>query len=206
MAESGNNSSNRLRGEGGKFIGVKDPPLVDLKVANPVNYLKIWWAKIIGNEGMEFSFRIRPLTAISLVLIIAAVGFGVGRITVPPLISQYVPFLPTAEPSVNPWRSTAYTGILRYSEATQKYYLDVGSGETVNLEVIPNLDLKKFIGRRILAVGNLNQSTGLLRIQEAKDLEVLPLTTISIPTLIPTPTSLFPSPEATPQASAEPTL
>ena len=34
-----------------------DPPLVDVKVTNPVTYFKKWWAKIIGNEGIDFRLK-----------------------------------------------------------------------------------------------------------------------------------------------------
>lgn len=177
---------------GGKFIGVADPPLLDVKVANPVNYLKIWWAKVIGNEGIDISFRIHPLTAITIAAVIGGLGFGLGRITVPDPLVKYVPFLVTTpSPTANPWRETAYTGTLRYSELTKKYYLEVGTssgGETINLEILPNLNLAKFVGRRILAIGMFNEQSNILKVREAADLEVLPSVMIAIPTLPPSPT------------------
>lgn len=193
MATTADNSSNRLRGLDGKFIGVKDPPLVDLKVANPVNYLKIWWAKIIGNEGVEMSFKIRPLTAIAIATVVGIAGFGVGRITVPPQVASYIPFLATPTPSPDPWRETAFTGVVRFSQSSDKYYLEVGSGETVTLQAPGIVNLSKLVGKRILAVGSVNQSTNVLKVIDVSDLEVLPTLAVPIPTLIPTPTpSAFP--------------
>ena len=47
------------------------PPLVSLEVSNPIAYLKVWWQKVMSNEGIDFRFRIRPLTAMALVAILA---------------------------------------------------------------------------------------------------------------------------------------
>lgn len=46
----------------------EDPPLVNIKVTNPVTYFKNWWSRVIGNEGIEMkaSLKIRPLTAFLL--------------------------------------------------------------------------------------------------------------------------------------------
>ena len=59
-----------------------DPPLVDLKITNPVAYFKKWWAKIIGNEGVDFRLHFHPLTAMAIALVIVTVGFGLGDITI----------------------------------------------------------------------------------------------------------------------------
>ena len=180
-----------LRGEHGKFIGKADPPLIDLKITNPVNYLKICWAKVMGNEGIDISFKVRPLTAITIALIVGSLGFGVGRLTVPEPFSKYVPFLATPEPlpTPNPWRNTAYTGVVRYSDTTKKYYLEVGpaaaGGETINLEAPANVALTKLVGKRILAVGQVNDAIKLLKVIDVSDLEVLPSLAIPIPTLPP---------------------
>lgn len=60
-----------------------EPPLVDVKVSNPIIYLKKWWQKVIGNEGVDIRFKIHPLTAIAVAVIVASIGFGVGRFVLP---------------------------------------------------------------------------------------------------------------------------
>ena len=65
-----------------------DPPLIDIKVTNPVTYFKKWWAKIIGNEGIDFRLHFRPLTAIAIALVIITVGFGLGRETGSPSLPR----------------------------------------------------------------------------------------------------------------------
>ena len=61
----------------------EEPPLVDVKVTNPLTYIKRWWNRIIGNEGIDFRFRVRPLTAIAIALIITTVTFGLGSFVLP---------------------------------------------------------------------------------------------------------------------------
>lgn len=104
----------------------KEQPLVDMKVTNPVTYLKRWWDRIIGNEGVDFRFRVRPLTAIAITLVVVAVAYGVGRIKLPfkiPFFEYALAPSPTpgTSPTPNPWRQTAFTGVLHRS--TDKFYL-----------------------------------------------------------------------------------
>lgn len=185
----------------------QDPPLVDVKITNPVTYFKKWWNKIIGNEGVEFRFHIKPLTAIIISVAVASVAFGVGRFVLPfniPFFQTQVIGSPTPTPEV--WKETAFNGTLRLSEATGKFYLITSSSpEAITLEVPENIDLTNYIGRRIFAAGKYNKSTRVLVVSDAADMEVLPKKAVSIPTLIPTPTPvLTPSPTPASTQSASP--
>ncbi|OGM27003.1 hypothetical protein A3D00_01880 [Candidatus Woesebacteria bacterium RIFCSPHIGHO2_02_FULL_38_9] len=178
--------------------GKTEPPLVDLKVTNPVTYIKRWWSKIIGNEGMEFRFRIHPLTTIAIAFVVTSLTLGIGKFA----LSATIPFLkyeklegilvtdtpkiPTITP--DPWRETAFTGTLQYSGPIQKYYLITTSSEAIALEVPVNIDLKDTVGKRIFAAGNYNKITRTLVVASASDLEVLPKKPSPFPTVIPTPT------------------
>jgi hypothetical protein len=170
------------------------PPLVSFEVTNPVTYLKLWWRRVMLNEGIDFRFRIRPLTAIALMTIFALGGFGLGRITFPaesPII-KYIPQLaPT--PTPDPWKETAFTGLLRQSGT--RFYLVTSEAEAITLDVPENVNLSKYIGKRILAVGRYNRITGVLFVTDASDLEVL-LQSAPIPTTSPSPS---PTPETTNQ-------
>jgi len=187
-----------------------EPPLVDVKVTNPLTYIKRWWARIIGNEGMEFRFKVRPLTSIAIALVTASVAFGVGRIVLPfkiPFLSfeKYEPNqTPSASPTpiLDPWRETAFTGTLQFSDALGRFYLITTSSEAITLEIPGNIDLKDFIGRRIFAAGKYNKATRTLVVSSASDLELLPKKPSPIPTIIPT---LIPSPTETSQPQASPT-
>jgi hypothetical protein len=182
-----------------------DPPLVDVKVTNPIEYIKIWWNRIIGNEGVDFSFHIKPLTAIAISVVIASIGFGLGRFAIPAInlpflkLNAYPSPSPTPTSSNELWKETAFTGTLQYTNATNRYFLiTTSSSEAITLEVPKNIDLNELIGKRIFAAGNYNKSTRILVVFDTKSLEVLPKSPIPVPTLTPTPT---PSPEITPVVS-----
>src|SRR3989338_2356166 len=178
--------------------GKTEPPLVDLKVTNPVTYIKRWWSKIIGNEGMEFRFRIHPLTTIAIAFVVTSLTLGIGKFA----LSATIPFLKyenlegilvTHTPKIptitrDPWRETAFTGTMQYSGPIQKYYLITASSEAIALEVPVNIDLKDTVGKRIFAAGNYNKITRTLVVASASDLEVLPKKPSPFPTVIPTPT------------------
>ena len=173
-------------------VNKKDPLLVDLKVTNPIVYIKAWWKKVVANEGVDFRFRIRPLTAIALAAVVAGTSFGLGRLAIPEPIIKYIPLL-APSPAPNPWRETAFTGILRYSAVSQKYYLDTNSSEAVTLAAPASVNVAKLVGRRILAVGKLNTQTGVLVVTDASDLEILPAQVVPVPTTLPTPIPASPS-------------
>lgn len=188
----------------------KELPLVDLKVTNPILYLKTWWRRIIGNEGIEFRIRVRPLTAIAISLIIVTVSFGLGRFVLP----FKIPFFqykvsPTPTPTPDPFRETAFSGTLRFIKANGKYYLITTSSEAITLEVPENVDLDELIGERILATGKYNQETRTLLVEETSDLEILPKQVVPIPTTTPTPSptpSPVPTQSPTPMPTESPTL
>ncbi len=178
-----------------------EPPLVDVKVTNPLTYIKRWWARIIGNEGMEFRFRIRPLTAIAVAVVFASIAFGVGRFVLPFTIPFFKYNNPEPLPTIDPWRETAFTGTLQFSDSTKRYYLLTTSSEAITLEVPTNIDLKDLVGKRIFAAGKYNKSTRILVVTDTKNLEILPKTPIPLPTLTP-----ISSPSLTPSATPESTL
>lgn len=178
----------------------QEPPLVKLEVTNPISYIKIWWKKVMSSEGVDLRFRIHPITAILISIAIASIGFGLGRISIP----SYIPFakylltptpIPKIAPAPNQWRETAFTGILRFSETTQKHYLFTASSEAISLDVPKNINLGKHIGKRILAFGQFNELSRTLKVLDVSDLEILPNYAITIPTIPPTPT---PTPTITP--------
>lgn len=165
----------------------KEPPLVDLKVSNPLAYIKSWWKKIIGNEGIEFRIKIRPLTAIAISLIIITVSLGLGKFNIPiPFFEYNLTNLPTPTPEI--FRDTAFSGILRTTENGDKFYLETANAEAINLEVPENIELNNFVGSRIFATGRYTPENRVLLVSEATNLEVLPDEITTVPTEEPTPT------------------
>mgnify|MGYP001594651576 FL=1 len=179
-----------------------EPPLIDVKVTNPVTYLKNWWDKVMGKEGVYFSFKIHPITAFLIAFGFTTGIFSIGRYSVNiPFLKYEVVNSPVPSPTPPIWKETAYTGTLQFSSATQKFYLAVtSSAELITLEVPGNIDLTDYVGKRILAIGNYNKNQKILEVTDAKTLEVLPKTQVSIPVSSPEPT-VFPTPEASPSAS-----
>lgn len=181
-----------------------EPPLIT--VTNPVTYLRLWWQKVMNKEGVDFNFRIHPVTAFLIAFGLGAGLFGAGRYSVNiPFLKYNSGIITTSTPSpVSAWKETAFTGKLQYSVTTQKYFLITTSSEAITLSVPTNLDLLTLIGKRIMAVGEYNKEQKLLKVSDAKDLEILPKTPIPIPTVEPTiqPT---PSPTVIPNTSETPT-
>lgn len=61
----------------------EEKPLIDVKVTNPIRYIKSWWKRIIGNEGIELKIKVRPLTAIAIAIIVVTVSLGIGSFDLP---------------------------------------------------------------------------------------------------------------------------
>lgn len=179
-----------------------DPPLVDLKVSNPVTYLRIWWKRVLGNEGMEFKFKIRPLTSIAIAIVVTSLALGVGKF----VITNSAPFvkfeksgdLPTTEgtsgnpaPTVDPWRETGFTGTVQYSNVVNRYYLLTStSAEAIILNVPGTIDLSTVVGKRIFATGNYNKTSRTLIVSDTTDLELLSKKPTPIPTANSEPTAV----------------
>ncbi len=176
----------------------KEEPLVSIRVTNPITYLKSWWKRVMGKEGVDFHFKIKPLTTIAMTIVIATIGFGVGKFSITPQ-KPFIKYIATPTPTPEAWRDTAFSGTLRFSSLENRYYLLTNSSEAINISVLENVKLKPLIGRRIFATGKYNPSTHLLIIHDASDLELLPkeIETIPVVTTSPTPTPT-PLPTTTP--------
>lgn len=69
-----------------KYSEKDDPPLVDVKVTNPVTYLKKWLDKLLKNQDIDIRLRIKPFATIGLGLAFLAVSgtsFSIGRYLFP---------------------------------------------------------------------------------------------------------------------------
>ncbi len=158
------------------------PPLLDIKITNPVTYLKAWYKKIMANEGIDFKLKVHPLTAIALCLLLAGVSFGLGRFSLPadsPII-KYVPQLAPA-PAPDPWKEAAYIGILRYTDSGKKFYLETLNSGVITLDVPVQVNMAKLVSKRILAIGKYNTQTEILAVTEVSDLEILPAQAVPVP-------------------------
>ncbi len=163
------------------------PPLVSFQLTNPIVYIKAWWKKLIGNEGIKMTLQIKPVTAVILVAIFSGAGFGVGRFTVPEILVPYlVSASPTPSPSPDPWLETAFTGKVQF--ANNKYFLVTTNSQAITLEAPSTINLAKLVGKRIMVVGRYNKTTKYMVISDTTDLEILSATPIPLPTIVPSPT------------------
>ena len=137
--------------------------------------------------------KIRPLTAIAISIIIITVSFGIGRFVLPfkiPFFEYASKITPTPAPDGIEYRDTAFSGTLRHTPLTSRYYLITSLSEAINLEVPDNIELKDFVGRRIFATGKYYEQTRTLLVTDAEDLELLPEEIEAIPTIELTPTQV----------------
>ena len=164
------------------------PPLFSFQISNPITYIQIWWKKLIGNEGVKLTIQIKPLTAVTLMLVFSGVGFGFGRLAIPEPLAQFIPLLPmsTPVPSPNPWKETAFTGKLSFTKP-YNYFLVTTSAEAISLTVPNTINLTSLIGKRIMVTGNYNKVTKQLVVTDTADMEILPATKVPVPTVKPSP-------------------
>lgn len=132
-----------------------DPPLIDLKVTNPVSYLKRWWKRMLANEGISLSLKIKPLTAIMLItsfaLVFGGTGFGVAKV-----------FFPNSSPILK--REVLHQGKL--IKSGRSFYLVLSNNETYRLEMPREIDGESMINQPVLLRGNLTREPNLINVKE----------------------------------------
>lgn len=199
----------------GRFVSTKSAPtsseitnppdLVNVKITNPLVYIKYWWKRIMANEGIELKFKAKPVTVFGVVLIYSSIAFGLGGVVLPTFFpwvkieNQLAQVSPT--PTTQIFKDTALKGTLAVTgRDNRKFYLITASTEAVTLEVPAVLNLTTLVGKRILAVGAYDFKNKTLKVEDIKNLEVLSKTPVPIPTeeatLVPTPI-VTSTPEAT---------
>ena len=184
-------------------VSTTNPPdLVNVKITNPLVYIKYWWKRIMANEGIDLRLRVKPLTVFGVSLIAFSLAFGLGGVVLPvafPGLKLNGILYPSPTPTPETiWKDTALKGTLTKSNTIPvKFYLVTTSTEAVTLEVPVGFNLITVVGKRILAVGTYNSKDKVLEVEDIQDLEVLPNTQVPIPTSPPTPTPT-PSPNLTP--------
>lgn len=209
------NAKKQTRSSSGKFVAKEDPiklppisvtvnnptsvntttppDLVNLKVTNPLVYIKYWWKRIMANEGIEVKFKAKPLTVFGVALIAFSLAFGLGGVVLPTFfpwmkINGGVATTSTPTPQPELLKDTALKGTLTKTNTNPvKFYLITTSTEAVTLEIPVGFNLSTLVGKRILAVGTYDSKNKVLEVEDIQDLEVLSTTPVPIPTTTPTP-------------------
>ncbi len=197
---------------GTQYISTSNPPdLVNVKITNPLVYIKYWWKRIMANEGLEAKIKVKPITAIAIAVALFSLAFGLGGIVFPFAfpwlkINNQVVNNTSLTPIPTEWKETAIKGTLKKTTIDPvKFFLLISSDEAVTLQVPQGINLTTLVGRRILATGNYNQKQKLLIVSDVQDLEVLSTTPIPIPTNSPSPKPTD-TPTPTVMPTVEPTL
>lgn len=184
----------------GKVSTTNPPDLLNVKVTNPLVYIKYWWKRIMANEGMDLRFKVKPITAIAMAVVAFSLAFGIGGVTFPVFFpwmkssnSSIINTTTEVTPTPEQWKETALKGTLKKTlSIPPKYYLLVSSDEAITLQILTNINLEPLIGKRIFVSGSYNQKDKLLIVNDVQDLEVLPTKAEVAPTNSPTP-SPFPT-------------
>ena len=226
------NAKKQVRDSSGKFVDKEDPTklppisvtvnnptsvnttnppdLLNVKVTNPLVYIKYWWKRILANEGLDMRVRAKPLTVFGLAIIIFSGVFGLGGIVFPkffPWMKFNSGIVATATQTSQSeiLKDTALKGTLTKTNTNPvKFYLITTSTEAVTLEIPVGFNLSSLVGKRILAVGTYDSKNKILEVEDIQDLEVLSTTPVPIPTTTPTPKPTETS-TPTPTPTIEPT-
>ncbi|MBP9759662.1 hypothetical protein KBD45_08275 [Candidatus Dojkabacteria bacterium] len=189
-------------------VNTTNPPdLVNIKITNPLVYIKYWWKKIMANEGLEVKIKAKPLTVFGVALIIFSLTFGLGGVVLPTFfpwvkINNEITMNPSPSPSPIVVKDTALRGKLtKTNSIPSKFYLVTSSTEAVILNVPTGFNLNLLVGKRILAVGIYDSKNKILEVKDIQDLEVLSATPVPIPT-----TTGAPNPTETPIPTIMPTV
>ncbi len=135
------------------------PPI--FQIANPVTYLKIWWKKVMSNEGIDFGFKfkIKPVTAVIITTLILSNGvtFGVTY-------SFAKIFFPNSSPILH--RQVVNQGTISKNDAGV-YYLMAADSSLWKLKVKhTNINLSDLAGKQVIVTGNLSKEKNLIEVSE----------------------------------------
>lgn len=145
-----------------KYSDKNDPPLVDVKVTNPITYLKKWLKSILKNEGIDIRLKIRPLTVFAIVTALSVsfgTGFNIARM-----------FFPNSSPILH--RAVTFQGTLKKS-ASGQYTLSLPDSSIWTLKPTfkTNQNTENLLDQQVMVKGNLGTESYVLETSE-----IIPLT------------------------------
>ncbi len=148
-----------------KYSENNDPPMVDVKVTNPVTYFKKWIKHLLGNEGIDigFKFRIKPMTAVAIMIALAA-SFGTGYTS--GLNSAAGILFPNSSPILH--RAIVYQGTIQKTQDGQ-YYLSLP--DTTLWKLLPKSQtalntINNSINKQVMVKGNLTREANVINVSE----------------------------------------
>ncbi len=130
--------------------------------------------------------QVAVISITSATVLLAVGGYIVGKSTPPVIVTNSVVITPTPVPPplINNTERT-FSGTLR---RTNLRYVLISTNETITLEA-NNINLAKYVGKRLLARGIYESSSATLTVLDPTELEILPDIIKNIPTNTPEPTA-----------------
>lgn len=142
--------------ENNKYSERNDPPMVDLKVTNPVTYFKKWVTKFFKNQDIDIHLKIKPFATIGLILAfttVSGVSFNIGRM-----------FFPNSSPILH--RAITLQGEVQKSESGQ-YYLSLPDNTLWTLRPkATNINLNNVLNKQVLVKGNMTAEANVIEVKE----------------------------------------
>lgn len=150
------------------------PPLVSFSITNPVTYLKLFWKRVMSNEGIDLRLKIKPLTAITIVLgflgISTSLGIGAGwwlnTLAKTPIVGQFVPLPNTS-------KQISATGKIQYNTKTRVVYLLTANSQLITLELPDTVAISGFSGKEVIVSGRYDSEKRVLAVEKNDDLQLL---------------------------------
>lgn len=147
-----------------KYSERNDPPMVDLKVTNPVTYFKKWVGKFLNNQDIDLHLKIKPFATIGLILAFATVGtttFSIGRY-----------LFPNSSPIFH--REVIYQGNLQRSEKGVFLTLPNSDFYTLKPKSNTNVTFQNIQNGQALVKGNLGGEKFVIEVSEIIPLNPAP--------------------------------
>lgn len=139
----------------------KDPPLVDLKITNPVTYLKNWLGKLLKNQDIDIRIKIKPFATLALIAAFSAtfgVGYNLG------IKSAAKVLFPNSSPILH--REVDYEGVIQKSNSGQ-YYLKLSNGSLWSLkDPLNEINFESLVNQKVILKGNLTSQKDLIEVKE----------------------------------------
>ncbi len=143
-----------------KYSENHDPPLVDLKVTNPVTYFKNWLTRFLKDQDIDLRIRIKPFATIGLFLAFAAVSgtsFSVGRY-----------LFPNSSPIFH--REVIYQGSLQKTDQGITLALPNSDSYTLRLKEKSTVNLNNLKEGQVLVKGNLTFTPFVIEVSDITSL------------------------------------
>jgi hypothetical protein len=148
----------------------KEVPLVDIKVTNPITYIKSWWKKVLGGEGIDLRLKVKPLTAVAISFVVVSVSMGVGRFVLP----VKIPFFEYSGNVINQAENMqAFVGTLHFANYSKIYYLVTNDAGVVTVKGLNKTEMDELIGKKILVAGEYDKSIKTMKIEDIGDVELI---------------------------------